>query len=174
MKNKVNRRAVDLSAFPELVVIYLGMRVNTLMGFRTLIGFGPKISSAVAEKPEGLLLHESIVYSLRHIGMRQYWRDFESLEDWARSLPHREWWQEFLQDSGGTGFWHETYFQKGGMEAIYSDMKAPLGFMKFAPVHPARGAMFSARRRLNLGGESVSEAPVLEADYYQDELKEQT
>jgi pimeloyl-ACP methyl ester carboxylesterase len=40
--------------------------------------------------------------------MRQYWRDFDSLERWARSLPHKAWWQEFLRDSGGTGFWHEA------------------------------------------------------------------
>jgi Domain of unknown function (DUF4188) len=38
-----------------------------------------------------------------HAGMRQYWRDFDSLERWARSLPHRQWWQQFLRDRGGTG-----------------------------------------------------------------------
>jgi hypothetical protein len=64
---KVDRQTVDLSAYPELVVIYLGMR--------------------------------------------QYWRDFEALERWARSEPHRLWWKQFLRDSGGTGFWHETYFK---------------------------------------------------------------
>ena len=26
-------------------------------------------------------------------GMRQYRRDFDSLERWARSEPHRLWWQ---------------------------------------------------------------------------------
>ena len=59
-------------------------------------------------KPDGLLLHESFLFSLRHFGMRQYWRDFESLEAWSCSEPHRQWWQSFLRDSGGTGFWHET------------------------------------------------------------------
>jgi hypothetical protein len=65
-----------LSAYPQLVVIYLGMRVNTITGVKTLFGFGPKISNAVASKPDGLLLHENLLYSLRHLGMRQYWRDF--------------------------------------------------------------------------------------------------
>lgn len=46
--------------------------------------------------------------------MRQYWRDVDSLLKWTRSDPHRQWWQEFLKDSGGTGFWHETYFRRGG------------------------------------------------------------
>ena len=36
------------------------------------------------------------------------------MERWARSEPHRRWWQDFLRDSGGTGFWHETYFADSG------------------------------------------------------------
>jgi hypothetical protein len=42
------RRTVDLSQYPDLVVIYLGMRVNVLRGVKTLFGFGPKISGVVA------------------------------------------------------------------------------------------------------------------------------
>jgi hypothetical protein len=155
MKSKVSRKTVDLSQYPDLVVIYLGMRVNALTGIKTLLGFGPKISGAVGKKPEGLLLHEPIIYSLfpLHAGMRQYWRDFESLENWSRSEPHKLWWQEFLRDSGGTGFWHETYFMRGGVEAIYDDMPRPVGMMKFAPMAAAHGPMFSARHRLGLKGE---------------------
>jgi len=120
MPAKIDRKTVDLSQYPDLVVIYLGMRVNALTGLKTLIGFGPKISGAVAANPDGLLLHENVIYSLFpvHAGMRQYWRDFQSLEKWARSEPHRIWWQNFVRDSGGTGFWHETYFMRGGIEAV--------------------------------------------------------
>src|SRR5215212_7096443 len=57
MALNTDRRTVDLSAFPELVVIYLGMRVNELRGLKTLLSFGPKISKSVAEQPDGLLLH---------------------------------------------------------------------------------------------------------------------
>jgi Domain of unknown function (DUF4188) len=80
-----DRRTVDLSAFPDLVVIYLGMRVNELRGLRTLLRFGPKIAKSVADQPDGLLLHENMIFSVvpPHGGMRQYWRDFESLERWA-------------------------------------------------------------------------------------------
>ena len=45
---KVNRQTVDLSSYPDLVVIYLGMRVNALAGLKTLAGFGPKIADSVA------------------------------------------------------------------------------------------------------------------------------
>lgn len=168
MKTEVKRTTVDLSAYPDLIVIYLGMRAGALAGIKTLIGFGPKISRSADDQPDGLLLHESILYSLfpPHVGMRQYWRDFDSLEKWTRSEPHRVWWQQFLKDTGGTGFWHEAYFVRGGMEAIYIDIDAPVGFTAFAPVVPARGAMFSARRRMDLAGEPVSLAPLSEIELY--------
>jgi hypothetical protein len=54
--------------------------------------------------PEGLLHYENnIIFKLYplHLGMRWYWRDFESMERWTRS------WSDFLRHSGGTGFWHE-------------------------------------------------------------------
>lgn len=159
MKTKVNRKTVDLSAYPNLIVVYLGMHVNRLTGIKRLLGIGPQIARSAAEHPDGLLAHENVFYSLRHIGMRQYWRDFESLEAWTRSQPHRTWWQNFLRDSGGTGFWHETYTMKGGMEAIYDDIPLPLGFSSFAPVKDAHGPMFSSRRRLQLEGKEPEVAP---------------
>jgi Domain of unknown function (DUF4188) len=164
MAAKVSRRTVDLSAYPDLVVIYLGMRVNALAGLKTLAGFGPKIAKSVEARPDGLLLHENFLFSIfpPHGGMRQYWRDFDSLERWARSEPHRLWWQEFIRDSGGTGFWHEAYFMRGGMEAVYDDMVRDTGFLKFAPQRPARGAMFSARSRVRAPGEPSLPAPVSE------------
>ncbi len=104
MATRVDRRTVDLSSYPDLVVIYLGMRVNTPRGLLTLARFGPRISASVAERPDGLLLHEPVIYSLfpPHVGMRQYWRDFQALEKWTRALPHKDWWVNFLRDSGGT------------------------------------------------------------------------
>jgi hypothetical protein len=168
MKPKVDRRTVDLSSYPELVVIYLGMRVNTLAGLGTLMSFGPSIAKSVQAQPDGLLLHENMLLSLvpLHAGMRQYWRDFESLEAWARSEPHRVLWQTFLRDSGGTGFWHEAYFMRGGMEAVYVNMVQDTGFLRFAPVQPARGGMFSARGRARYTGEPRNAAPVTEDDFY--------
>lgn len=150
MPARVHRQTVDLSQYPDLVVVYLGMRVNRLSGLKTLMGFGPQISDSVAARPEGLLLHENMFYSLfpMHVGMRQYWHDLESLMTWTRSEPHAIWWRNFLRDAGGTGFWHETYLMKGGMEAIYDDVPDPIGFMRFAPVKLAKGPMFTASHRV--------------------------
>jgi len=167
MAAKIKRTTVDLSAYPDLVVIYLGMRVNSLRGLKTLLRLGPGIKAAVAAKPDGLLLHEDLIFSLWpiHALMRQYWRDFESLETWARStMPHQEWWKEFLRNPSGTGFWHEAYFRRGGFEAIYDDIPTPIGMMQFAPNRPARGPMFSARQRIQAPGEAHGAAPVGEAE----------
>ena len=160
----VDRRTVDLAGYPDLVVIYLGMRVRTPRGLRTLLSFGPRISHSVAERPDGLLLHENLLFSLvpPHAGMRQYWRDFASLERWARSLPHQRWWADFVRDSGGTGFWHEAYSVRGGIEAVYVDLPGPVGLARFAPGGPATGPMFSARQRLRREGAADLPAPVAE------------
>jgi hypothetical protein len=137
---RVERRTVDLGQYPDLVVIYLGMRVNAITGLKRLFGLGPQI--------------------------RQSWRDFASLEAWTRSEPHQRWWQQFLRDSGGTGFGHETYAMRGGIEGIYDDMAQPTGLLRFAPVKQARGGTFSARRRIGLAGEPPTGAPLSEADLY--------
>jgi hypothetical protein len=163
-RSGVNRQAPDLSGFPDLIVIYLGMRVRTLRGLGKLFQTGRQIQAGVAQRPDGLLLHENMIFSLvpPHAGMRQYWRDLDALERWTRELPHQQWWKDFLRDSAGTGFWHETYFMRGGMEAIFDDMDRPTGMMSFAPLDKARGRMFSARSRLGLGESQLG--PVIPED----------
>lgn len=162
------RHTVDLSTYPDLIVIYLGMRVNTVSGMRTLLRIGPQIARSVKQQPDGLLLHENILFSLLppHVGMRQYWHDFDALERWTRSMPHQRWWQDFMRDPAGTGFWHETYRMRGGMEAVYGNVRQPLGFTAFAPVQEARGTLFSARKRLKLAAHEAIAAPVDEESFY--------
>lgn len=149
-------KTVDLSAFPDLVVIILGMQVKAVGGLKTLIGLGPQIDKAGASAPEGLLHFENnIIFKLfpLHLGMRWYWRDFESMERWTRSEPHRKWWSDFMRDAGGTRFWHEVYAMRGGMEGIYNDAIG-VGFQTFAPTVPAKGSLFAARNRLGLTGDA--------------------
>jgi Domain of unknown function (DUF4188) len=98
--------------------------------------------------------------------MRQYWRDFDALERWARSQPHARWWRALLADAAGTGFWHETYFAHGGMESVYLDMP-PTGFTSFAPAVEARRSLFSARRRLRLAGDGDAAPVVSEQEFYE-------
>jgi hypothetical protein len=158
---RVNRQTVDLSAYPDLVVIYLGMQVHSLRGLQTLARLGRQIRVVKKEKPDGLLAHEDFAFAQvpLHLAFRQYWRDFDSLEAWTRKQPHRDWWRNFLADPKGTGFWHETHSIRGGIEAVYDDMHPVPGLGTFAPLVPARGPLFSARKRLR--GEEAKVAAVI-------------
>jgi hypothetical protein len=151
MGEAANRTTVDLSAYPDLVVIYLGMRVEEPRGIETLKTLRPQIDAAVAEGPDGLLLHERLTYGddPPHVGMRQYWRDFDSLTAWSRTLPHKQWWTDYLRDRGGTSFWHETYLRRGGFESIYVDVGDGIGMGRFAPTRHATGPMLGARARVD-------------------------
>ena len=142
------RRSVDLSRYPDLVVVYLGFHVSTWRGLKAALGIGRGLRRLYREKPDGLLCHESILYALNHIGMRQYWRDFDSLEAFTRSEPHRTWWRDFTADPRETGFWHEAYRMSGGMEAIYFGMPRPIGLGTFAEAREPVGAFMSSRQRL--------------------------
>lgn len=152
MSDAVTRRTVDLSAHPDLVVVYLGMKVQSPRGLVTLGRFGRRIDDSVEVDPDGLLLHERLIYSLvpPHLGMRQYWESFEALERWTRESPHDDWWEEFLADPAGTAFWHELYSARDGFEAVYDGFDEPVGMLRFAPEAPATGERVSARGRLGL------------------------
>lgn len=148
MQDKPSRVSVDLGAYPDLIVVYLGFYVSTWRGLAAMLGLGRQINAVARDKPDGLLAHEPIFYGFRHIGMRQYWRDFESLEAFTRSEPHRTWWQRFGQKNGGAGIWHETYRRSGGMEGIYSGMPQPIGLASFAAARAPDGPFLSSRGRL--------------------------
>jgi hypothetical protein len=148
MKGKPERRSVDLGSYPDLVVIYLGFRVRTPRGLIGLFRIGRGLGAILKAGPEGLLTHDYLLFGPLHIGFRQYWRDLQCLEHFTQSAPHKGWWADFLKDSGGAGFWHETYRSQGGMEAIYIDMPKT-GFAKFAPPRNPEGPFMSARQRLS-------------------------
>lgn len=58
-----NRTTVDLSEYPDLVIIYLGMRVEEPRGLETIQALGPQIQASVEARPDGLLLHEQLMYA---------------------------------------------------------------------------------------------------------------
>ena len=144
------RHSVDLSAYPDLVVVYLGYRVSRLRSARQLFRIGKGLASVKSNPPPGLLAHETVFFGLLHPGFRQYWRDFESLEAFTRAPTHKGWWSEFARNPDG-GIWHETYRIRGGMEAIYSGVP-PMGFASFAADRTPVGPFMSARQRLGTHG----------------------
>ena len=147
MNMSYSRRSVDLSGYPDLVVVYLGYRATGLKGLRSLLRIGRGLRSIRSDPPDGLLSHEGVWFGLMHPGFRQYWRDFESLEAFTRAPQHKAWWRDFARHAGGGGIWHEAYRIRGGMEAIYSGVPA-IGFASFAPERDPVGSFMSARQRI--------------------------
>ena len=144
------RRSVDLSDYPDLVVVYLGYRAKGLKGLRSLLRIGRGLDALRRDPPDGLLAHEGMMFGLLHPGFRQYWRDFDSLEAFTRAPRHAAWWRDFARDPASGGIWHETYRLRGGMEAIYSGVPG-IGFARFAPDRAPTGPFTSARQRVATG-----------------------
>jgi hypothetical protein len=141
------------------------MQVLAPRGLRTLLRTGQEIQRSVAAKPAGLLLHENLIWSLwpLHLGMRQYWRNLEALEQWTREDYHKGWWQSFVLDQGGTTFWHELYAMRGGIEGLYMAGNE-VGLSSFAPIVPARGTMYSSRQRIGHAG-ATPDSIIREEEY---------
>lgn len=153
----IERESVDLTNYPDLVMIMLGFRVRGWRGLLAMRQIGPGLARIGRDRPDGLLAHEGMVFSWRHFGFRQYWRDLASLERFTRSEPHAEWWRRVRELSSAAGFWHETYHAKGGFEALYVGMGSPVGLQRFAPALSPIGPFLTARQRLSRAANASSD-----------------
>lgn len=147
MPTPPNRQTIVLEDYPDLVMILLGFRVGGLRALPALMRIGRGLSGITRDPPTGLLRHDGFLFGWNHLGIRQYWRDQASLEAFTRAGPHSGWWRDFLRDAGGSGFWHEAYHARGGVEAIYVGMPAPVGLGTFAPTAAPTGRLLSAAGR---------------------------
>lgn len=161
MQANAVRESVDLTAYPDLVVVLLGFKVRGLRGLGAMLRIGRGLTGLRRDPPEGLLLDEGFLFGWNHIGIRQYWRDFESLERFTRDPLHAGWWREFLRDTRGCGFWHETYSARRGMEAIYIDMPERMGMGRFAPMRRPVGPFLTSRDRLQAASAGTPDASPL-------------
>jgi hypothetical protein len=151
MQAAVSRQSVDLSNYPDLVMIMLGFQLRGWRGLLAMRRIGSGMKQIARQAPDGLLAHEGMMFSLSHFGFRQYWRDLDALERFTRSEPHADWWRRIREMSAGAGFWHETYHAKGGVEALYVAMPVPVGLQHFAPERRPVGPFMSARGRVQGG-----------------------
>lgn len=148
------RETVDLSQYPDLVVIDLGFQVRRWAGIPALLRIGKGLGEIARTPPPGLLFSRRMLIAWNHVGIRQYWSDQASLLSFTKAQPHAGWWREFLADTAGSGFWHEACFAAGGMESVYINMPQRTGFAAFAPVVVPVGPLMTARDRLNVDREA--------------------
>jgi hypothetical protein len=154
---EINTGRFTADAKGDFVVLLIGMRINRLKGMLTLWPIGramPKMLQALDDHPElGCLGHHQ--WLGRTSILVQYWRDFESLERFARAkdLPHLDTWRKYYQlmgKSDDVGVWHELYQVKAGKhEAIYVNMPT-FGLAKASSIVPVGQLGETAAARLGV------------------------
>jgi hypothetical protein len=142
-----------------VVVFVIGMRINRFWRFGKWLpvarAMGPMIEELAANPESGFLGFERLFASLRTIVLIQYWRDFDSLEAYARDRDARHWpaWTAFnkaVGNNGTVGIFHETYcVPAGGYETIYGNMP-PWGLGKAKGTLAATGSRNEARSRMRV------------------------
>ncbi len=150
----------------DFVVFLIGMRVNHPLRVRKWLPVAmamPRMLTVLGQHPElGCLGFQQ--WLGRTTILVQYWRDFESLDRFARdtSLPHLEPWRRFnraVRASGDVGIWHETFKVRAGeYEAVYGNM--PVFGLAAAAAHlPAGRKADTAAARI---GATADDNPVVE------------
>ena len=152
------RMTADFSG--PLVVFVIGMRINHFhriaKWWPVLSAMGPMLKELSANPDSGFLGTEYCLQGPRQVMLLQYWKDFDSLERYARSRDEKHWpaWVAFNKNVGsdGTvGIFHETYTVGGGAhETIYANMP-PFGLGKVAGLVPATNSRNAARSRMRIG-----------------------
>jgi hypothetical protein len=145
------------------VVFLIGMRVNRLAQVGKWLPVARAMPAMLRElytDPSTGFLGATTFFYWRGIGLMQYWRSFEHLEDYARAKGglHVGAWQHFAKaigDDGSVGIWHETYpVGPGAYECVYGNMP-PFGLGGALPVEAAVGRNATARDRLRALGKAA-------------------
>lgn len=151
----------------DFVVFLIGMRVNHPLRVRKWLPVAiamPRMLKVLKQHRElGCLGFEQ--WLGRTTLVVQYWRDFDSLDRFARDkdLPHLEPWRRFnraIRASGDVGIWHETFRVRAGeYEAVYGNMPV-FGLAAAARHMPAarKGNTAAARIGGEYGGRASSRA----------------
>ncbi len=152
---KIFRDRMTADVDHEFVVFLIGMRLNKIWKIHKWLPVAlamPKMLKELYGNPElGFLSGES--WFGRTTIMVQYWKSFESLDNYAKSRDsnHLPAWQDFnkkIGSDGDVGIWHETYsVNKGEYESVYGNMPK-FGLAKFGKHVPATGKFKSAKDRI--------------------------
>jgi hypothetical protein len=150
----------------SFVVFLIGMRFNKPWKVHKWLPVAramPKMLRVIDEHPELGCLGHHMWYGRTTLTV-QYWRDFASLDRFARDrdLPHLAPWRAFnraVRDSGDVGIWHETYqVHPGDYEAVYGNMPV-FGLAAASTSVPVRRKAQSAGARI---GATSTDAPAVE------------
>ena len=141
-----------------ITVFVIGLRINRLWRPDKWVpvarAMGPMIAELSQDPQSGFLGAEPMLRNLRTVAMLQYWRDFDSLEAYARNRDQQHWpaWTAFNKAVGSScavGIFHETYVVDAGHhETVYVNMPG-FGLGRVSGVQPATGSRTAARARMS-------------------------
>lgn len=144
----------------SFVVFIIGMRINHFWAVHKWLPVFTAMRPMVNElyqHPELGFLHTEYLLHWRGVTLRQYWRSYEALAQYAHGSRHLEAWKTFNQaakKNQAVGIYHESYIvEPGHYECVYSNMPAA-GLPKATHRVPARGERTTAKQRLNLHSDS--------------------
>jgi len=153
---KVHRGRHTARIDGDFVVLLIGMRVNRVWKLTKWVPVAfamPRMLRWLEKRPEHGLLGYQQGWFMGGPAIVQYWRDYESLERFARApgAPHLGPWKRFnraVRASGDVGIWHETFrVHAGEYECVYGNM--PLVGLAAAGEHvPVGTAGQSSARRI--------------------------
>lgn len=146
------------AAFTGPVVVFvIGMRINHFhkpgKWLPVLRAMRPMVEEVACDKDSGFLSAETMLRNPRTVVLLQYWRDFDSLEAYARARERKHWpaWTAFnkaVGNDGTVGIFHETYVvPEHASETVYANM-VPFGLGAISGVVPATGSRSEARTRM--------------------------
>lgn len=154
---KINSERLTAKHREPLTVFIIGMRINRLFAFGKWLpvarAMQPMIAELAANPDSGFIGCETMRQGLRTVALVQYWRDFDSLERYARDREQKHWpaWTAFnkaIGSDGTVGIFHETYVvPAGGYETIYNNMPA-WGLGAASGLTAATGTRNEARSRM--------------------------
>lgn len=134
---------------PSLCVALFGVQFDNEEAARLYdaAGIGQEMETALAAaSADGLLLVRDFEEGSGGV-MLQYWRSYDDLDRWARTMPHTRWWRWLVEHRHhGMGFYHEIYQVKTA-EAIYDPGTPPVGPALFCSQVPAEGSEGRSRDR---------------------------
>jgi len=139
----------------DIVIFIVGMKIQQWWNIKAwgpvFMAMPAMLKELYSMKDIGFLHHE-IGWSGRHIVVTQYWKDVESLHNYAHGKTHMRAWTNFYKkaaNSNGVGLFHETYIvEAGNYESIYVNMNKTRGLAVALSHHEVEDNS-SMKKRLN-------------------------
>jgi heme-degrading monooxygenase HmoA len=161
-----NATIAHLWEHPNLCVAIFGVQFHTPEGQQRygMSGIPQEMDPALeAAKSDGFLHQERLMGQGSGV-LLQYWRSYEDLDRWARTMPHMTWWRWLLENAGpDISFYHEIYQVKTA-EAIYERGCRPVGAALIAGTSTLAAGEGQSKQRQQRFSEAAARAEATHAD----------